>query len=292
MSNIFIYPGKLVGSWVLLRQLKQHHEQCEIWVAKHNGENFGEVVLKFDMIENMTLELRMILDYFQYHENYTITIPRIFRFGAQYMGDLFGTTKKYAWVAMKKCDNDLRAMYRSDKRFANEHYLTIMNQCIGDLIGLHFEGYTHGDVKAENILIKFDEDKPSVYLSDYGLAENSKKVLEKGRPEHHHKYYMSYGGMYPDRPCGLRCDYEGLGIAVGLAMKHICPSKYFTDDIETVKKNRRWENLKDTIPECLHRYFQVLSEILPWSETKLPDQFERKIRESLKMENTEKEHVD
>lgn len=255
--------GQRLGPWILESKYKTHQDDCQLWIVKHVDLPAGafKVLLKIKKYREMCSEFRFIID-----AKFNKIDFKVFDIETIYPGDSYGTYKDFGWIAMHEFDTDLHSL---DKDEVCKYWRSIMVQCCREIRRMHLIGYIHSDIKTGNILVKKIDSYSSIFacICDFGLAENSDTLVRKGRPLIDEPYYISTSGMYPDEPMGARMDYEGLGIAVGFAMQGLSYKEVFNETVNRYEM-RRWENLKEYIPECLYPYFKLL-ENMRWNETQM-----------------------
>lgn len=259
--NDIMKKGQRLGCWVLEEIIATIRDQCDIWSARHFITN-SKCAIKVKNYEEMTEEIRFLL--YCHHED--ISLP-IFEVETRFQGDKFGTYKDKGWIAMKQYSTDLSKLSTST---AMKYWKSILLQCIEQLYSIHRMHTIHGDLKDQNILVSIDDKTNTCHaaITDFGLSDNVYTLIKSGRPQEDHKYYMMCAGMYPYKTFSSRCDYEALGIAIGFCITGVSYRSHFERSGKTVVDQRKWENLKESIPECMYPYFKFLEE-MSWEDTRM-----------------------
>lgn len=74
-------------------------------------------------------------------------------------------------VAVDRADGDLEALLKNPEWYTPADLIDIMSQVLSGMRDLHEAGYTHGDLKPENVLVTFKDGKWHVKISDFGKAK-------------------------------------------------------------------------------------------------------------------------
>jgi vaccinia related kinase len=127
--------------------------------------------------------------------------------------------KDYRFLVMDRYVKDLQSVLnQSTTHQINEiGVMCLMRQILYCLEYIHQKGYTHGDIKGANLMLKSDNE---AYLVDYGLACRFKRDNNHAKyeikPERKHNGTIEYTSR--DAHCGAavyrRSDLEILGYCV------------------------------------------------------------------------------
>jgi vaccinia related kinase len=166
-------------------------------------------------------------------------IPRIERVGANF-------------IIMERLDMDV-AQFLSTPN-SKKHVHSLISQTIDALKFVHSVGYSHGDIKTENMLLDLRNGDPVLKLSDFGLASAFSDKNTKTLPHRGTLLFISedaHRGLVPHR----RSDLENLGWVI--------IHSFF-------KCNLPWKNAKRK-RQIMHEKIRM-KKIITASSTFLPNQ--------------------
>lgn len=155
-------------------------------------------VLKYT--RNWQRELRIINELKLYEDNdLFIRMPKekIFR------GEIHPS---YSYFTMEKYDSTLR----NDYMFAKQNLKNLGKYLIDVLSHLHLKlNKTHGDIKCDNILIKYSKSQPFILMDYECIKEPDEIICQAELPEGYYYYYL---GCYFDKPAfSYRNDLQIVG---------------------------------------------------------------------------------
>lgn len=100
---------------------------------------------------------------------------------------------EYRFLVMDRYAKDLQSVLNQTHKINEIGVMCLMRQILYSLEFMHLKGYSHGDIKAANIMLENDNE---AYLVDFGLAYRFKRdnVHQKYevRPERKHNGTIEY----------------------------------------------------------------------------------------------------
>ena len=84
---------------------------------------------------------------------------------------------KYQFLVMERFGKDLQKIFQTGKKlFTDKVTYNLALKVIDCLEYIHFKGYCHNDIKAQNMLLGYGRTKENdVYLVDFGLVSKYQK---------------------------------------------------------------------------------------------------------------------
>jgi len=83
----------------------------------------------------------------------------------------YGTEQNYNIMVMTLLDRDLEHYIKIKKNFQIDKVISIGEQLLNILEGIHKKGYIHRDIKPENILFGRGKESNTVFLIDFGITK-------------------------------------------------------------------------------------------------------------------------
>jgi serine/threonine protein kinase len=240
------------------------------WVLKYTShwERELRIINQLKLYENDELFIKMPKD-------------KIFR------GEIFPS---FSYFVMEKYDSTIRDNFK----FARENLKKLGKYLIDVLSFLHLKlNKIHGDIKCDNILIKYSKSQPFI-LMDYECIKEPDEVLcQSELPEGYYYYYL---GCYFDKPhFSYRSDLQTVGylfysLAMSTHKEYVITSwqnyamDFYNEDLkkndfeflETIRKNDVIKEFltKNEYKDMIVSYFDII-EKQDWYGNPNPEVYEK-----------------
>ncbi|QRY19008.1 ORF-138 [Teiidae poxvirus 1] len=162
-------------------------------------------------------------------------IPTFYGFG------LFTYNRvRYRFMILQKLGNDLDKLLVEKRRFNLRGICTLATNILTILEFLHDNGFSHGDIKAGNILLGLENNR--IYLVDYGLATKfvvsgeHKSYTKNPKNRHNGTLFFACLDAHNGVTVSRRGDLESLGYCMVKWFQGSLPWEQYEKNPEAVQK--------------------------------------------------------
>ncbi|ALA62528.1 Ser/Thr protein kinase [Turkeypox virus] len=204
--------GKSVGSggFGLIYDVISISDTVARCIAKIEYKESGALFCEINFYNRVVKNIRSMDMWKEYYKISHLGVPRFYGFGIfTYRGI------EYRFLVIEKLGSDLDKLLIEKKKFNIKGIKTIVTNILTILEFIHDNGFSHGDVKASNILLGLDSNR--IYLVDYGLSSrysiDGKHRLYLENPNNRHNGTLLFTSIDAHKGVNVsrRGDLESLG---------------------------------------------------------------------------------
>jgi len=197
-----------------------------------------------------------------------------------------GIYENKCWYAMEKYDDNLKNAFL----FGKCNIKLLISNIIDFIEWLHLsKNIVHGDIKADNILINFQDKERPFCLADYeSLTKPNNYICSKNLPNGY--YYYGFG-CYSDKPyMSYRMDLQAFGYLLWNLTTSVesynkfdwqmkaffyYENKKITNQFNHLDDNRFLYDFNTEKPDLIKAYFNIISEVDWFEKNPNPDIYKR-----------------
>ncbi|UOX38708.1 serine/threonine protein kinase [Finch poxvirus] len=152
------------GGFGLVYDVRPEHDNTNTkYIAKLEHKDSGGLFCEINFYIRVMRSNYVIDDWKKNHLISHLGIPKYYGSGiSMYNG------KEYRFLIIEKLGSDIHRLLVDRKKFNISGVKTLATNLLTILEFIHDKGYSHGDIKSENILLGLHDNR--IYLVDYGLS--------------------------------------------------------------------------------------------------------------------------